>query len=70
MTTDIFQDLPGSCPQNAPLAYTIKEASRLSTIGRTRLYQLIAEGKLEAKKIGKRTVIPAVSLRRLIEQGA
>jgi len=29
--------------------------------------QLIAEGRLEARKIGKRTLIPAASLRRLIE---
>lgn len=49
-----------------PLAYTVKEACRLSTLGRTRIYQLIAEGKLEARKIGGRTIIPAESLRALI----
>lgn len=53
-----------------PLAYTVADAVRVSTIGKTRLYQLIAEGKLEARKIGKRTVIPAASLRALIERGA
>jgi len=50
-----------------PLAYTVADACRVSTIGKTRLYQLIAEGKLEARKIGKRTLIPAASLRALIE---
>lgn len=50
-----------------PLAYTVAEACRVSTIGKTRLYQLIAEGKLEARKIGKRTLIVAASLRSLIE---
>jgi len=49
-----------------PLAYSINEACRVSSLGRTRLYQLIAEGRLEALKIGKRTIIPAESLRRLI----
>ena len=30
-------------------------------------YQLIADGRLETRKIGKRTLIPAASLRALIE---
>lgn len=50
-----------------PLAYSIADACRVSSIGRTRLYQLINEGRLEARKIGKRTLIPAASLRALIE---
>ena len=50
-----------------PLAYSIREACRISSLGRTRLYQLIGEGRLEARKIGKRTLIPAASLRALIE---
>lgn len=52
--------------QTEPLAYSVHEACRVSSLGRTRLYQLIAEGRLEARKIGKRTLIPAASLRRLI----
>lgn len=50
-----------------PLAYSINEACRVSSLGRTRLYQLISEGRLETRKIGKRTLIPAASLRALIE---
>ena len=50
-----------------PLAYSVNEACRASSLGRTRLYQLIAEGRLEVRKIGKRTLIPAASLRALIE---
>ena len=53
-----------------PLAYSVADACRVSTIGKTRLYQLIAEGKLEARKIGKRTLIPAASLRALIDGAA
>jgi excisionase family DNA binding protein len=49
-----------------PLAYSIHDACRVSSLGRTFLYQLISEGKLEARKVGGRTVIPADSLRRLI----
>lgn len=54
-----------------PLAYSINEACRVSSLGRTRLYQLIGEGHLEVRKIGKRTLIPAASLRALVTgQGA
>lgn len=50
-----------------PLAYSIADACKVSSIGKTRLYSLIAEGRLEVRKIGKRTLIPAASLRALIE---
>ncbi|HVR90615.1 MAG TPA: helix-turn-helix domain-containing protein [Novosphingobium sp.] len=50
-----------------PLAYSLNDACRVSSLGRTRLYQLIAEGRLEVRKIGKRTLIPAASLRALID---
>lgn len=49
------------------LAYSIAEAVTASGIGRTTLYKLIAEGRLEARKIGSRTVIPRSSLVALIE---
>lgn len=53
-----------------PLAYSVADAIRVSSIKKTRLYQLIKEGRLEVRKVGKRTLIPADSLRALIEQGA
>ncbi len=49
-----------------PLAYSVKDAVRVTSIGKTRLYQLISEGRLEVRRIGSRTLIPAESLRRLI----
>ncbi len=50
-----------------PLAYSVADAIRVSSIKKTRLYQLIAEGRLQVRKVGKRTLIPAASLRALIE---
>ncbi len=50
-----------------PLAYSFAEAARVSTICRTSLYALVKEGRLEVRKIGKRSLIPAASLRRLID---
>lgn len=54
--------------QLEPVAYSIPEACRVSSLGRTNLYRFINEGKLEARKLGGRVLIPAESLRRLIEQ--
>lgn len=48
------------------LAYSIKEACRASSLGRTTLYAHIAAGRLRAVRIGGRTIIPAESLHALI----
>ena len=49
-----------------PLVYSIKDAIRLSTFGRTRVYQLINSGDLKVTRIGRRTLVRAESLRALI----
>ena len=51
----------------SPLAYSIKETCRVTSLGRTRIYQLIASGQLEAIKVGKRMLIPAEALNKLLE---
>jgi excisionase family DNA binding protein len=48
------------------LAFTIAEACHAVGISRSKLYELIGEGRVEARKIGSRTIIPAESLRRLV----
>lgn len=48
------------------IAYSVNEACRASSLGRTTLYSHIAAGRLKAVRIGGRTVIPADSLRALI----
>ena len=50
------------------IAYTVPEAMAAIGIGRTFLYRLAAEGKIELRKVGSRTLIPAASLQRLIEE--
>ena len=50
------------------LAFTIAEACHAIGIGRSKLYELIAEGRVETRKIGSRTLIPAGSLNALISQ--
>lgn len=53
----------------APLAYSINDAAAMTTLSRPRIYQLISEGRLEARKLGRRTVVLAESLHRLVEEG-
>jgi excisionase family DNA binding protein len=49
------------------LAHTIADAVKISGIGRTTLYGLIARGQIEARKAGNKTLIPAASLRAYLE---
>lgn len=49
------------------LAVSINEAAKALSLGRSTIYVLIAKGRLETRKIGKRTVIPAASLTKLLE---
>ena len=49
-----------------PLTYSIKEAIRLSSIGKTRIYELINAGELKVTRIGRRTLVRADSLRALL----
>jgi excisionase family DNA binding protein len=51
---------------NPKLAYSIQETMHASSLGKTKVYDLIKEGKLQAVRIGGRTVIPAESLHALI----
>lgn len=52
------------------LAYSINEAARILSLGRTSIYALIKEGRLETVKLGRRTLVKAVSIRALIGEGA
>lgn len=51
------------------LGYSIREACRASSLGRTTLYKNIAEGRLTAIKIGGRTLIPAAALEAFLMGG-
>ncbi len=49
-----------------PLAVRIPDAVRMTGIGRSKLYQLIASGELETIKIGRCTLITLDALRSLL----
>lgn len=48
------------------IGYSIREACRASSLGRSTIYNHIAAGRLRANKVGGRTIIPAESLHELI----
>jgi excisionase family DNA binding protein len=54
-------------PPRDPLTVTIREAMRLTGLGRSTIYKLIGAKKLKLRKIGTRTLIIFESLRELIE---
>ncbi len=49
------------------LAYTVREAAGLCSLGKDSIYAAIADGRLVAKKLGRKTLIPRESLLRLIQ---
>lgn len=49
------------------LAYSINETARILSVGRTSVYAMIGDGRLEAFKLGRRTLIRAESIQRLID---
>lgn len=54
------------------LVYTIPEAMKVSTLGRTSIYRHIKDGRLKVVHLGGRVVIPATNLKKflgLLEDG-
>jgi len=52
------------------LAYTVSEACAALGIGRTSLYKLIAERKLQTVRIAGRRLIPVAAARALLESAS
>ena len=50
-----------------PIALGVKDAAAFIGLSRSRLYELIATGDIEARKLGHRTVVPTASLRAFVE---
>jgi len=50
-----------------PLAISISEATKVLGLGRTSIYAMIGDGRLEIFKLGRRTLIKTASIRRLVD---
>lgn len=49
-----------------PLSYTVSAAVRATGIGRSTIFAMLADGRLERVKVGKKTLIPRASLEALV----
>lgn len=49
------------------LLVSIPDAAKALSVGRTTVYELMRTGQLETRKMGRRRLITAESLRRLAE---
>jgi excisionase family DNA binding protein len=47
-------------------AFSIAETATLTGVGRDQVYAAIREGKLEARKWGRRTIVPAAALQKFL----
>jgi excisionase family DNA binding protein len=56
--------------QAMPITVRIRDACRLSGIGRSKLYELIAAGEIEIIKVGTITLVPMASLTRFLDRGS
>ncbi len=50
------------------LLYTIPQCCRLAAIGRMKFYELVARGEIPIRKIGKKSVVAAIDLKRWVER--
>ena len=51
-----------------PICVRVNDAARMIGVGRTKLYELIANGELETVKFGKATRVTTASLRELVRR--
>lgn len=52
-----------------PLAISINETAKTLGVGRSSVYALLKSGRLDAIKIGRRTLLTTESIKRLAQSG-
>jgi excisionase family DNA binding protein len=61
---------PGEIHRPVPITVRVPDACRLTGIGRSKLYELIAAGEIEIIKVGTITLIPVTSLTDFLHRHA
>ncbi len=51
-----------------PIVLSIADTAKALSLGRTSIYVLINNGKLDVVKVGSRTLVKTESIRRLIDR--
>ena len=59
-----------SIPPESKLGLHVDEASELSGLSRSKLYECIREGRLESRKVEGRRIITPEALKALLNRGA
>ena len=70
MTIDYAPRLLGTAdrmPSFEPITVRIPAAIQMTGIGRSKIYELIAEGALDVVKVGTSTLITVESIRRMLD---
>lgn len=49
-----------------PFALSINDTAKLLSLGRTSIYAMIADGRLEAFRLGRRRLVRMESIKRLV----
>jgi excisionase family DNA binding protein len=49
-----------------PVATSVNDAAKALSLGRTSIYALIKQGRLETVKLGRRTLVTVQSIRSLV----
>lgn len=52
-----------------PLTIGVNDTARALGVGRTHVYRLISEGKIDTILLGRRRLVKTDSLRRLVDAG-
>jgi len=75
MTRKKLTSTPGATAEKAtapvslqPLAYRPKDAATVLGVSKSTIYQMIADGDLEARKLGAATLIPHTELVRVLNE--
>ena len=60
--------MPNTTPQSAQRLIALPEVSRITSLKKTALYQLIAAGELRPVKLGRKTVFSEAEILAWVEQ--
>jgi len=57
-------------PELKPITVTVPTALAVTGLGRTKVYELVKEGRVRTVAIGRRTLVIYADLEKLVETGA
>jgi excisionase family DNA binding protein len=64
----VREEVDPRTPDPLPALLTIKQAARMLSLGRSTIYELIADGRLEVVHVGRSARIPADAIPQLVHQ--